>query len=134
MKKAIFAALCLSGTLAFATGASAQDSTANSDEKGQKHTMTVTGCLREAPGAAGEYELTNAGGEKGSTAGSAATSTYKLTATSSVNLKEHVGHKVEIKGTMSGSEKSPTSTATSGMEKLEVTSLKHISPTCEAGK
>ena len=130
MKKAIFAALCLSGTLAFATGAAAQNSpNANPDEKGQKHTMTVTGCLREAPGATGEYELTNATGEKGA----AAASTYKLTASSSVNLKEHVGHKVELKGTMAGSEKSPTSTATSGMEKFDVTSLKHISPTCEAG-
>jgi hypothetical protein len=129
MKKPIFAALCLSGTLAFATGVAAQDSAnANRDEKGQKHTMTVTGCLREAPGTTGEYELANATGEKGA----AATSTYRLTATSSVNLKEHLGHKVEIKGTMAGSEKSPTSTA-SGTEKIEVTSLKHISPTCEAG-
>lgn len=128
MKKVIFAAVCLSGTLAFATGAWAQNSpNANPDEKGQKHSMTVTGCLREAAGATGEYELTNATGEKGA----AAPSTYKLTATSSVNLKEHVGHKVEIKGTMAG-EKSPTSTA-SGPEKIDVTSLKHISPTCEAG-
>jgi hypothetical protein len=127
MQKAMFAALCLSGTLAFATAVAAQDpSYAKSDEKGQKQTMTVTGCLREAPGTSGEYELTNVTGEKG------VASTYRLTPTSSVSLKEHLGHKVEIKGQMAGGEKSPTSTA-SGPEKIEVTSLKHISPSCEAG-
>jgi len=127
MKKAIFSALCLSGTLAFTAAVAAQNSPSpTSNEKGQKHAMTVTGCLREAPGAEGEYELTNVTGEKG------AASTYRLTASSSVNLKEHLGHKVEIKGEMAGGEKSPTSTA-SAPEKIEVTSLKHISPTCEAG-
>ncbi len=134
--KATFAALCLGAALAFASGVSAQDpSSTNPDAKKdeKKQTMTVTGCLREAAGTTGEYELTNVTGGKG--VAKSAASTYRLAPEGTVNLKEHVGHKVEITGETktdtSTREKSPTS-ATS-METLKVTSLKHISPTCEAG-
>jgi hypothetical protein len=133
--KALFAACCLSGALAFATGVAAQDPSAanpgaKKDEKSQKQTMKVTGCLREATATPGEYELTNVTGGKAST--------YRLVAGSSVSLKEHVGHKVEITGQTAGGsdasspEKSPT-TAASGPEKIDVTSLKHIAASCEAG-
>jgi len=122
--KATVTALCLSGVLGLALAVAAQEP--------PSHKMTVTGCLREATGTPGEYELTNAKSAKATT-----TSTYRLTAGASVNLKEHVGHKVEISGEMKGGheagapEKSPTTAGTE--HKINVTSLKHISATCEAG-
>lgn len=133
--KMTFAALCASGALALASGAFAQAaSSSNPEEKDMGKSMKVTGCLREAPGATGEFELTNVTGDKSATAEKSAAGTYRLVAGGNVNLKEHVGHKVEITGTpdMSAGEKAPTSAA-SGQEKLKVTNLKHISPTCDAG-
>jgi hypothetical protein len=127
--KMTFAALCMSGALAFASGAFAQAASSSSpEEKDMGKSMTVTGCLVEAPGAAGEYELTNVTGKTATSEKSTAGS-YKLVAGGNVNLKEHVGHKVEITGT---SEKASTSGA-AGEEKLKVTNLKHISPSCDAG-
>jgi hypothetical protein len=126
--KMTFATLCLSGAVALAFGTLAQ-AQSSSDQKDMSKSMKITGCLREAAGASGEFELTNV--DKSGT--SEKSDTYKLVA-GSVNLKDHVGHKVEITGTpdTGAGEKAPTSTA--GPEKIKVTALKHISPTCEASK
>jgi hypothetical protein len=125
--KLTFAALCLAGALALAFSAPAQAQSSSNPSDTSK-SMKITGCLREA-GTAGEFELTNV--DKSGT--SEKSETYKLVA-GSVNLKDHVGHKVEITGTpeSGAGEKAPTSTA--APEKIKVTALKHISPTCEASK
>ena len=78
--------------------------------------------------------------------------TYRLNPASSVSLQPHVGHKVEITGMIDRSAASagtrgtagterPTAGAAAGAEaKLEnarqvnVTAVKHISPTCEPAK
>jgi hypothetical protein len=66
---------------------------------------------------------------------------YKLSADSSVKLKDHVGHKVEVTGTIGGkgftatppastekpSERAP---AKAEMANFKVTNIKHISPSC----
>src|SRR5262249_52099505 len=107
----------------------------SSEEKGDMgKSMKVTGCLREAPGGTGEFELTPVSGDKSATAEKSTAGTYKLVAGGNVNLKEHVGHKVEITGTpdTSAGEKAPPR-APWGEEKLRVTSLKHTAPPCEAG-
>jgi hypothetical protein len=132
MKKT-FAALCVSGALAFASGAFAQTaSSSNPDEKDMSKGMTLTGCLREATGTTGEYELTNVS-EKSATGEKSTAGTFRLVPGASVSLKEHVGHKVEITGMKEAStaEKAPTTAA--GQDKIKVSALKHISPTCDTG-
>jgi hypothetical protein len=121
--------------------------------------MTLTGCLKagadaktfiltDVSGAGAETSRTEtsqrtAPGELARTATS-----YKLTAASNLKLKDHVGHKVEVTGTLtkgmthssstssSNPSSSTSSTTTSGdpskgdMAKLTVTSIKHVSPSC----
>src|SRR3954470_1049978 len=89
---------------------------------GQK---TVTGCLS---GSNGSYTLTDKHGM-----------TYQLTG-DTAKLSDHVGHEVKITGTSSSSASSPSSGAASGTagstgaeKTLQVTSVKHISKTCQAG-
>jgi hypothetical protein len=86
---------------------------------------TVEGCLS---GSDGKYTLTDKMG-----------TAYTLTGDTS-KLAEHVGHEVKITGsTSSGSASSasgtPDSSASAGgaSQSLEVSSVKHVSKTCQSG-
>jgi hypothetical protein len=141
-----FAVSFLACTFAFATGASAQTppsygGDAGKDDKGKQHSMTVTGCLSEAPGASGEFLLTKTPAGTAAPSGAdskSMASTYRLVGDGKVSLKDHVGHKVEITGKMAGHEHETPSgstdrpSETAKEPKINVTSLKHIAGTCEA--
>lgn len=131
-------------------------------------TVTISGCLREGD-EPNTYVLTNVDAsalppqrgttpsETAGTAGAApaATTTVRLIGSSDINLKPHVGHKVEVTGMLvpqgEGAAKRPTGTAGStptettsdttarergkdkgaaGELRLNVRSLKHVSETC----
>lgn len=124
-----------------------------------KDSITVTGCL-QAGTAPDTFTLSNvtqaaaatsATGTSGASATASATTgpksmdtKYELVAGGSVNLKPHVGHKVEITGTeakgamgTSGSTPSTPSTSTptggtakADTKKLNVTAVKHVAATC----
>jgi hypothetical protein len=85
---------------------------------------TVQGCLS---GSSGNFTLTDKNGN-----------TYQLTG-DTAKLSEHVGHEVKVTGTTSSSA-SAASGGTAGAagasgnsQTLEVTSMKHISKTCQTG-
>ena len=117
-----------------------------------KDSMTLTGCLK-AGSEPDTFILTNVSG--GGTAAAQTTTpgelartdtSYKLTADSNIKLSDHVGHKVEVTGTLAkgmiSSSSSSTSSSTSSsasassghmgghMAKLKVSSIKHVSPSC----
>jgi hypothetical protein len=120
----------------------------------KRDTITVTGCVAE--GASGTFMLNNAMmshdmKSRESTSGTTPPPTPSTPSTSSMtssytlvggeNLKVHVGHKVEVTGTMSqsGSGSSTTGSAgttgtagSSGMkaQELRVQSVKMVSATC----
>lgn len=86
---------------------------------------TVEGCLS---GSSGSYTLAAKDG-----------TTYQLTG-DTAKLSEHVGHEVKITGTANSAASSPSSGAasssagsTSSEKSLQVSSLKHVSKTCQAG-
>lgn len=86
---------------------------------------TVEGCLS---GSSGSYTLAAKDG-----------TTYQLTG-DTAKLSEHVGHEVKITGTANSAASSPSSGAASstagstGSEKsLQVSSVKHVSKTCQSG-
>jgi hypothetical protein len=126
----VFTATCFAAALA--VGLSAQQQTAGTTgstdlQQGRGGPRTVTGCLR-AGDTAGTYMLTDVqmAGRSGDTTGSTAGSTtgtsttgstqgatgrqgrgmmpttLNLSAASDVDLKAHVGHKIEVTGTMAG--------------------------------
>lgn len=102
-----------------AGNASAQTSGQNGSAAGEK---TVTGCLS---GSNGTFTLTDKHGRS-----------YQLTG-DTAKLTEHVGHEVKVSGTASAGSNSGAATGTTGgagaEQTLEVTSLKHISKSCQAG-
>lgn len=84
---------------------------------------TVQGCLS---GSAGSYTLTDKHGMS-----------YQLTG-DTAKLSEHVGHEVKVTGTTSSADSSPSAgTASAGstgsQQTLQITSVKHVSKTCQAG-
>jgi hypothetical protein len=82
---------------------------------------TVTGCLN---GSNGSFTLTDKHGKS-----------YQLTG-DTAKLTEHVGHEVKVTGTASEGSSGAASGTTAGAgaeQTLQVTSLKHISKTCQAG-
>jgi uncharacterized protein DUF5818 len=85
---------------------------------------TVEGCLS---GSSGSYTLTAKDG-----------TSYQLTG-DTAKLSEHVGHTVKITGTSSAASSSAGGTATgtagasSSSQTLEVSSVKHVSKTCQNG-
>ena len=81
--------------------------------------MMVEGCLS---GSDGNYTLTADNGTM-----------YQLTG-NTAELKDHVGHEVQITGKTSGSASaSSSSSMSSGQQQtLDVKSMKHISKTCKA--
>lgn len=122
-----------------------------------KDTVTLTGCL-QAGTAPDTFTLSNvteatakstATGTSGAatasaTAGGKGTDTkYELSADTSVNLKPHVGHKVEITGTedakgaagTAGTTGATASTSASSgamgaAKKIKVTAIKHVAASC----
>jgi len=105
-----------------------------------KSSMTLTGCLK-AGSEPDSFILTNVSGAgtqaaERTTPGELAKTdvSYKLTADSSIKLKDHVGHKVEVTGTIGkGFTATPPSSADkpkADMAKLNVTAIKHVSPSC----
>ena len=85
---------------------------------------TVEGCLS---GSSGSYTLAAKDG-----------TTYQLTG-DTAKLSEHVGHEVKITGTANSAASSPSSGAasssagsTSSEKSLQVSSVKHVSKTCQA--
>jgi hypothetical protein len=140
------------GTVAVAA---AQDpSTAQSGAASGK-SMTVSGCIQKAEPSAGatgtagstaasdttKFVLKNvssAGAGAAGTAGTAGTagsaagamvSEYRLDA-DDAKLSPHVGHKVEITGTVDKSASGAASTAATASPKLKVDSVKMVSATC----
>jgi len=110
------------------TWAMAQDSTSPTSSGQSSRTSaggetTVQGCLS---GSAGSYTLTDKHGMS-----------YQLTG-DTAKLSEHVGHEVKVTGT-TDSAASPSSGAasstpgsTSSQQTLQVSSVKHVSKTCQA--
>jgi uncharacterized protein DUF5818 len=84
---------------------------------------TVQGCLS---GSSGNFTLTDKNG-----------TTYQLTG-DTAKLSEHVGHEVKVTGTSSSASTASSGTASAttgaaGSQTLEVSSVKHISKTCQSG-
>jgi hypothetical protein len=112
-------------TMMAQTGMSSDSSMKNSGQMGK--TTTMTGCVSEKDGS---YLLTNKNHPHG------------IQLTSSENLKEHVGHKVSVTGTMEKSkdamksnDKMSNSTMSHdsmsmGMAAFKVNSLKMVSTSC----
>ena len=89
--------------------------------KGASRTTTITGCLAQGDHA-NEYAIKAEDGK-----------TYGLHS-SGVNLAEHMGHKVEVTGTVTNAkEKAGTEASTGKPEEqahMKVTNLKMVSTTC----
>lgn len=149
-------------TAAAQTGGSQPGQPASTEAAGK---VTLTGCL-QADQSGSTFWLSDATKGKAETTGTASGSgtagsaeqkkamamaeTYRLNPTGSVSLKPHVGHKVEITGTLADASArgtsgttppaTPPASGTGAMKDLgsarqvDVTAVKHISPTCEPGK
>jgi len=161
--------LCLAAAASMVMTVSAQSgtmggSTETKETKKSDKSMTFTGCVEEGQ-TPGTYKLTKAttagmstgSGTSGSgtstgTSGSMSSemTTFELVPASGVELKNHVGHQVQVTGTIdkkdaagtsgSGTGTSGSGTTASGMsgqssgmdQKLKVKSLKMISTTCSS--
>ena len=121
--------LLLSVLLLGATWAVAQSyPSETSKTTGTGSETTVQGCLSSS---GGNYMLTAKNG-----------TSYQLSG-DTAKLSEHVGHEVKITGTISSASASPSSgtrsskaqgeQSASGEQTLEVSSLKHVSKTCQSG-
>jgi hypothetical protein len=117
-------------------------------------TVTITGCVREGDTPSSfvlsnvdPSALTPRAGATGTTgtpsapaASSAGTASVLLAATSDIDLKKHVGHKVEITGTIAPAKPEAGTSGTPAPEadkdkskaahKLNVRSVKHVSESC----
>ncbi|HEX6822662.1 MAG TPA: DUF5818 domain-containing protein [Candidatus Sulfotelmatobacter sp.] len=104
-------------------GTDPMNSGQNSAAAGEK---TVTGCLS---GSNGSFTLTDKHGKS-----------YQLTG-DNAKLSEHVGHEVRVTGTPSPSASGATAGApgtttaggTGAEQSIQVTSLKHLSKSCQSG-
>jgi len=112
-------------------------------EKGNK--TTLTGCLQTGS-EPNTYMLNNVSmsrNRSGSTPSemARAETSYKLIPEGSVDLKDHVGHKVEVTGMLehaemsmehstSGESSSSYSNKSSEVPEIKVSSIRHISATC----
>src|ERR1700687_5173443 len=129
----LLSVLLLGACWAVAQDSTSQPSSTTSDtsaSSGQTGSTTagsatsVQGCLS---GSSGSYTLSDKNGN-----------TYQLTG-DTAKLSEHVGHEVKVTGTSSSA--SPSGGATAGTagqaganaQTLEVSSVKHISKTCQNG-
>src|SRR5919109_1972918 len=119
--KAIAASLALTFCLALAFAAQTP-----STEGGPGKEASLTGCLH-AGAEPNTFILKNtgaqsAGGEAKPAELARADAEYKLTADPNIKLKEHVGQKVEVTGTMMGRDGSTP--------QFKVKSVKQVSATC----
>src|SRR5579859_7164295 len=113
MKARMFAASAIGAALLWVAPAGAQD------KKAEGSTVSVTGCLAQGD-QSNEYSIKDADGK-----------TYGLKASSGVNLKAHLGHKVTITGTPMAEKKEPVKTGkTEESEHLQVSNLAMVSTTC----
>ena len=119
--------LLLSGAWAAAQNYPSQTNPSQTTSTGADAQTSVQGCLS---GSSGNYILTNGKGN-----------TYQLTGDTS-KLTEHVGHEVQIKGTpgsasasqggtTGGAASNTTGQASGSSQTLEVSSVKHISKSCQ---
>jgi hypothetical protein len=122
--------------------------------------VTITGCVREGdtpnsfvlanvdPNALSGHQGSSATGTAGtpsapaaSAAGAANTATVALISTGDIDLKKHVGHKVEVSGTIApgkpesgagtaGTPSADTAAKDKQAHKLNVRSVKHVSESC----
>ena len=111
-----------SSTAGSSSASSSAGQTSSSSSGGE---TTVEGCLS---GSSGSYTLTDKNG-----------AAYQLTG-DTAKLSEHVGHEVKITGTTgsgasaSGSSGAASSAGSAGSQQtLQVSSVKHVSKTCQAG-
>lgn len=82
----------------------------------QNNPMTLTGCLR-AGEAADTFVLTTA-----QTENSAETATYHLTGVQGVNLRDHIGHQVEVNGVVRSEQEVASASPPRPAERAEGTS------------
>jgi hypothetical protein len=158
MRSTIWSAACAAIVLGVSVGILAQDAPA--PQAGAKSsaakTITVTGCVAKAqpaatgtagaPGAASakdetKFVLSNASMGSGGAAGTAGAAGAPATAIASeykldgddAKLTPHVGHKVEITGTVQESKAVTEAPAASAANapKLKVDNLKMVSPSCQ---
>ena len=103
---AIAAMLCLPSAQAWA------------QKEDSEKAKTVTGCLEKGD-QANEFKITDNG------------ATYNLTPSGSVNMAEHIGHKVTVTGknTREQAGGTPAGDKHAG-ERIEVTNVKMVSTTC----
>jgi hypothetical protein len=114
--------------------------------KSSPGSTTLTGCLK-AGTEPDTFILTNISGAGAESAQKSAPGelakadvSYKLSADSSIKLKDHVGHKVEVTGTLGGgkgftatppaSSEKPSERPKAEMANFKVSNIKHISPSC----
>src|SRR5260221_10565194 len=111
--KALRSALCLAALMGFGMALAAQNdanqlsqASTKSSEKDKGKTVTLTGCLKEGTDA-NTFNLTNVSGKTpsaGSTSSTASSGagdmTYSQTPATGVDLKAHVGHRVQVTGRM----------------------------------
>ena len=85
--------------------------------------ITVTGCLAKSP-QEGEFQLTHASGGDAET--------YALTAGEGIDLGPHVGHKVELAGSLAAKAegKSGGDETKAADAALTVSSMKHVAAEC----
>jgi hypothetical protein len=108
--------------------------------------VTVTGCLKDEKDVAGrqpnaaeragignDYVLTNVKMSQGSaTSGIGLASMYQVKGISESELKNHVGHQVEITGKLEAAKADATSSPNSDLPDLTASAVKMVSATCPA--
>ena len=133
----------LTFSLALVIFAGIQNDSKGSASYKQDKNMTLTGCLR-AGSETNTYMLDNVSvsqslSSRAPSEMARTESSYKLIPEGRVDLKDHVGHKVEVTATpmqkessMENSESGEYSTSTSGnsVPELRVSSIRHVSTTC----
>jgi hypothetical protein len=125
--KHVFGIFCTAVGLAAVLGAQTQDPAAKSAEaRGSESVVTLTGCLKDEGN--DRFSLTEEGA-----AAVPAGKTYRLLPSGGVDLKSHVGHKVEVKGTKAAKEPTEKGVA-EDPSGLKVTAVKMVSQTCGAMK
>jgi len=146
MKRKI-TAICFTVACAVGLSLSAQTPQTATETKGK--TLTLTGCLQTGtePNTFVLNNVTPGGKETTSTPGAkpdelAKTEpSYILSPDAKVSLKEHVGHKIEVTGTLAAKSTSsppasqekkstPEYGSAAAKPQLKVTSMRHISESC----
>ena len=124
MRKPLLLSVLLLACCAWVQAQAYPQSSATQATGGTSGSTTVQGCLS---GSAGNYTLTADNG-----------TTYTLTG-NTTELKDHVGHEVQITGKTAASSASSSSSASSTSEAtaeagqtLVVTSMKHLSKSCKS--